>query len=562
MPIKQGLNFRNTAGYVTDGTDHTYEIGIGPTVTYPRTTPQGFNVGWEVVGSGGPQTRNRSTSIDTRLAGTCFNTTSTEVLTYRIDLPNAGSHDIRIAAGDNSYARSGFKIELFDDTTSLGILVANGTTAGGKFRDATDAELTAAAWPAGNTKVTKTFASQIARFKLGNGTNQTYLAHLYIEGVAAGGAALATNISGNTTLTADLTVAKPLAVNIVGNTTVTASLSGSGASLASNIIGNTTVTADLTVAKPLATNIAGNTTVTANLTVAKPLAANITGNATVTADLTASPAGLAVSIFGNTTVTADLTVAKPLAVLITGNTTLTADLTTAAQSLATNITGNTTLTANLTVAKPLAVNVVGNTVVTADLTALPASLQVNITGNTTVTANLTVPNNTSLATNIKGQATLVATLTGGTASTVGYVMTREVIYSALFDKLTNAANFKTKARRLRHWADVNRHEQPALFLIQKRETAQPVRGQPTKWLLSVDVYIYAWAAPPDLPSQALNPLLDAITAAIAPDRPQIENVQTLGGLAHHCWIEGGIETDEGVLGDQSVAIIPINILAT
>jgi hypothetical protein len=59
----------------------------------------------------------------------------------------------------------------------------------------------------------------------------------------------------------------------------------------------------------------------------------------------------------------------------------------------------------------------------------------------------------------------------------------------------------------------------------------------------------------------MNPLLDALTAALAPPNP-VENVQTLGGLVAHCWIEGGIQTDEGVLGGQSVAIVPIRILAT
>jgi hypothetical protein len=30
----------------------------------------------------------------------------------------------------------------------------------------------------------------------------------------------------------------------------------------------------------------------------------------------------------------------------------------------------------------------------------------------------------------------------------------------------------------------------------------------------------------------------------------------------HCWISGAIETDEGVLGGQAVAIVPIEILVT
>lgn len=74
-----------------------------------------------------------------------------------------------------------------------------------------------------------------------------------------------------------------------------------------------------------------------------------------------------------------------------------------------------------------------------------------------------------------------------------------------------------------------------------------------------DVYIYV-KTDGESPSSLLNPLLDAVEQALQPQHPDINQWQTLGGLATHCWIEGTIETDEGTLGDQAVAIIPINIL--
>jgi hypothetical protein len=145
-------------------------------------------------------------------------------------------------------------------------------------------------------------------------------------------------------------------------------------------------------------------------------------------------------------------------------------------------------------------------------------------------------------------------------------MTREPIYAALFAKLSSAlgvAGIVTVSRRLVHWNDVPSSQQPAMYMIQKGETAQPQpRGMPTKWTLEVDVYIYANSADVNVsPGSIMNPLLDALTAALAPPNP-VENVQTLGGLVSNCWIEGGIQTDEGVLGGQSVAIVPIRILAT
>ncbi len=136
-------------------------------------------------------------------------------------------------------------------------------------------------------------------------------------------------------------------------------------------------------------------------------------------------------------------------------------------------------------------------------------------------------------------------------------MIREPIYSALFALLSGCAPFVTASRRLRHWSDVGPAEQPALFVVQKSETAERRAGLPTKWRASVDVYVYAHA--PDettAPATALNPLLDAIEAALAPQGA----VQTLGGLASHAWIAGKIETDEGVLGGQAVAILPVEIL--
>jgi len=136
-------------------------------------------------------------------------------------------------------------------------------------------------------------------------------------------------------------------------------------------------------------------------------------------------------------------------------------------------------------------------------------------------------------------------------------MTREPIYATLFALLSGAAPFVTSSRRLRHWSDVGPAEQPALFVVQKSETAERKAGLPAKWRALVDVYVYAHA-PDDTtaPATALNPLLDAIEAALAPQGA----VQTLGGLAAHAWIAGRIETDEGVLGGQAVAIVPIEIL--
>ena len=143
-------------------------------------------------------------------------------------------------------------------------------------------------------------------------------------------------------------------------------------------------------------------------------------------------------------------------------------------------------------------------------------------------------------------------------------MMREPIYAALFALLSGAAPFVTASRRLRHWDAVDPAEQPALFQVQKRETAKEAEGSPTVWRAEIDIYLYC-QAPDDetAPSTVLNPLLDAIEAALVPSGADLAiGTQSLGGLVKHCWIAGAIETDEGALGGQAVAIIPIEILVT
>ena len=139
---------------------------------------------------------------------------------------------------------------------------------------------------------------------------------------------------------------------------------------------------------------------------------------------------------------------------------------------------------------------------------------------------------------------------------------RERVYAALFDRVAGAASFVTADRRLRHWSSLTPAEQPALFMRQKNEVAQiKTLGAPSVWTLVVDLYVYAHADDPYLaPASVLNPLIDGIEAALAP--AAATGIQDLGlpSLVQHAYIAGKIATDEGVLRDQAVAIIPVEIL--
>jgi len=139
-------------------------------------------------------------------------------------------------------------------------------------------------------------------------------------------------------------------------------------------------------------------------------------------------------------------------------------------------------------------------------------------------------------------------------------MNREAIYSALFTLVSAAPGLVTKSRKLLHWNDVPPSQRPALFMAQRRESTMQVTGRPTVWTLHVDLYVYVSTLGNDYPGQALNPILDAIATKL--DYPYAGQPQTLGGLVQWARIEGSIETDEGTLGNDAVAIIPVSILTT
>lgn len=139
---------------------------------------------------------------------------------------------------------------------------------------------------------------------------------------------------------------------------------------------------------------------------------------------------------------------------------------------------------------------------------------------------------------------------------------REAIYSALWNAVSAAAPFATASRRLRHWSDVSPPEQPALFLSEKtQEGRSEAHATPIVWSLDADLYIYAHSSDPAAaPATILNPLIDALEAALAPNPKTGLNNLGLPQFVRHCRVEGKIETDEGVLGDQAVAIVPVKIL--
>lgn len=134
---------------------------------------------------------------------------------------------------------------------------------------------------------------------------------------------------------------------------------------------------------------------------------------------------------------------------------------------------------------------------------------------------------------------------------------REAVYQALFDLVSSAYPWATASRQLAHWSDVPSEAQPAIFQAQQSEAVEGPHGAGRKWDLRVNLYVYVSRAPNGAPSASgLNAALDALASALGPVNGRPLN---LGGLAQWCVINGTIEHFEGTLGDQSVAIVPVQI---
>ena len=90
-----------------------------------------------------------------------------------------------------------------------------------------------------------------------------------------------------------------------------------------------------------------------------------------------------------------------------------------------------------------------------------------------------------------------------------------------------------------HWDQVNETQMPFLTMLKTGE----VRGRQSEGLptltINAHVFIYMSAGmdPEDVPDTAMNALLDAVDAAVAPSGADAlnGNKQTLGGLVAHCY---------------------------
>jgi hypothetical protein len=176
------INFRNTSGYVTDGTGETYSINGD---TYPTVRDsQTFG-----LSSGTIDTANRDSGQDRRIAGINHHANNGSQSQYRMLLDASGTYDCRIALGDagGGQAYQYLQIKDNDSTTLLTLDISTGT-ANNEFVDAAGNKWDQADWPGSNVAVELTFTTANVYMYLGTPDVQSAsstIAHISFTPVTA-----------------------------------------------------------------------------------------------------------------------------------------------------------------------------------------------------------------------------------------------------------------------------------------------------------------------------------------------------------------------------------------
>lgn len=146
--------------------------------------------------------------------------------------------------------------------------------------------------------------------------------------------------------------------------------------------------------------------------------------------------------------------------------------------------------------------------------------------------------------------------------------TRNQVFTSLFNFLgflppPQGMTWNTISQYFQIWDDVVAANQPAIFLYRGPQnfTSKHVFGV-TKLLWRVSIFIYFRADG----FKTRNTYPDQITDQICDSLEQLfqtstrDGRQTLGGTVWHCWIEGNIVTDPGIVDGQAIVVCPLSII--
>lgn len=180
-PLIFGVNFRDTAGFVTDGTNETYSL-----TEAGMLIRGGQFFGW-TDGLGGDRTRDRDNTANRRQAGGQFSNSSgsqDRVLVFERWIWPA-TWRVRVSCGDRFNTRTNQKLEMFDDTSSKGVIVNDASCAADNYIDATNVQRTSDTdWGTNNASTDIVFSTNKIIFKIGTtnaDSSMTFLTHIDLE---------------------------------------------------------------------------------------------------------------------------------------------------------------------------------------------------------------------------------------------------------------------------------------------------------------------------------------------------------------------------------------------
>lgn len=185
MTLPVGFDFRNTTG----DTDVTGVFAGDPANCFfmdQRTlsgTSNGIAWGWDGTTN---NSRDRSNSVDPRLAGMVFVSSGASAATFTVTLPSAGTYDITLALGDHDNQQE-INFDILDNGVLLFNVATNVvTSAVNHYIDATGVERTSDTdWVTNNAKKRLTFTTTAAGFRLNvPAANNSCICHLKIEAIA------------------------------------------------------------------------------------------------------------------------------------------------------------------------------------------------------------------------------------------------------------------------------------------------------------------------------------------------------------------------------------------
>lgn len=146
-------------------------------------------------------------------------------------------------------------------------------------------------------------------------------------------------------------------------------------------------------------------------------------------------------------------------------------------------------------------------------------------------------------------------------------VTREQIYSALFAAASGAYPWASPpSRRLKLWSDVPAEQRPALFQFEgdpdKYVYASGSTLASQKRTIFAKLFVYIdTKEPATIGATQINPILDALDAALAPTAADAEPGKfSLGGLVDNCRVAGVLLKDPGDLEGDGLLIIQIEMV--